>query len=198
MDAGRLATIPFFAALDEDVLASVAESAFEVEAAEGEQLALEGDFGYALYAIESGTADVSADGRSLGSLGPGDVFGEIAVLASGRRTATVVATTPMRLIALFKRDVWALERRDPAAAARLRELVDEASRAHRLTRALRYGPHGGSDLGLPRLAGHTRRADGPLRRQHDVRGAPDVAAAPSSCSTPAPASATSAEPSSAA
>ncbi len=123
MDAGRLATIPFFAALDEDVLASVAESAFEVEAAEGEQLALEGDFGYALYAIESGTADVSADGRSLGSLGPGDVFGEIAVLASGRRTATVVATTPMRLIALFKRDVWALERRDPAAAARLRELV---------------------------------------------------------------------------
>jgi len=123
MDAGRLATIPFFAALDEEVLASVAESAFEVEAAAGEQLALEGDFGYALYAIESGTADVSADGKSLGSLGPGDVFGEIAVLASGRRTATVVATTPMRLIALFKRDVWALERRDPAAAARLRELV---------------------------------------------------------------------------
>ena len=99
---------------DATVLASVAESAFEVEAVEGEQLALEGDFGYALYAIESGTADVSADGKALGSLGPGDVFGEIAVLASGRRTATVVATTPMRLIALFKRDVWALERRDPA------------------------------------------------------------------------------------
>ncbi len=125
MDADRLATIPFFAALDEAVLASVAESAFEVEAVEGEQLALEGDFGYALYAIESGTADVSADGKALGSLGPGDVFGEIAVLASGRRTATVVATTPMRLIALFKRDVWALERRDPAAATRLRELVEK-------------------------------------------------------------------------
>jgi CRP-like cAMP-binding protein len=123
VEADRLATIPFFAALDEEVLASVAESAFEVEAVEGEQLALEGDFGYALYAIESGTADVSSDGKALGSLGPGDVFGEIAVLASGRRTATVVATTPMRLIALFKRDVWALERRDPAAAARLRELV---------------------------------------------------------------------------
>ena len=125
MDAERLATIPFFAALDGEVLGAVAESAFEVEAAEGEQLALEGDFGYALYAIESGTAEVSSEGRSLGSLGPGDVFGEIAVLASGRRTATVVATTPMRLIALFKRDVWALERRDPTAAARLRELVDQ-------------------------------------------------------------------------
>jgi monovalent cation:H+ antiporter, CPA1 family len=125
MDAGRLATIPFFAALDEDVRASVAEAAFEQEAAAGEQLTVEGDFGYALYAIESGTAEVSADGQSLGSLGPGDVFGEIAVIASGRRTATVVASTPMQLIVLFKRDAWALEKRDPAAAASLRALISE-------------------------------------------------------------------------
>ena len=123
VEADRLATIPFFAALDEEVRASVAQSAFEVEAAVGEQLTVEGDFGYALYAIESGTAEVSADGRALGSLGPGDVFGEIAVLASGRRTATVVASSPMRLIALFKRDAWALEQRDPAAASALRALV---------------------------------------------------------------------------
>jgi CRP-like cAMP-binding protein len=125
MDAARLGSIPFFAALDEDVRSAVAESAFEVEAPEGEQLAIEGDFGYALYAIESGTADVSIDGAVVGSLGPGDVFGEIAVIASGRRTATVIATSPMRLIALFKRDVWALERRDPAAAAGLRALVEQ-------------------------------------------------------------------------
>jgi len=125
MDADRLAQIPFFAALSAEVRAAVAESAFEVEAPLGEQLAIEGDFGYALYAIEDGTADVSIDGAVLGSLGPGDVFGEIAVIASGRRTATVSATSPMRLIALFKRDVWALEKRDPAAAASLRALVEE-------------------------------------------------------------------------
>jgi cAMP-binding proteins - catabolite gene activator and regulatory subunit of cAMP-dependent protein kinases len=59
------------------------------------------------------------------TLGPGDVFGEFAVVASGRRTATVTATSPMRLIVLLKRDVWALERRDPAVAQRLRELVAE-------------------------------------------------------------------------
>jgi CRP-like cAMP-binding protein len=53
------------------------------------------------------------------------VFGEIAVLASGRRTATVVATSPMRLITLFKRDVWALEQAAPAAARRLRDLIAE-------------------------------------------------------------------------
>jgi CRP-like cAMP-binding protein len=75
--------------------------------------------------IESGTAEVSADGVTVRTLGPGDVFGEIAVLMSGRRTATVVATSPMRLLALFKRDVWALERRSPALAERLRALVAE-------------------------------------------------------------------------
>jgi CPA1 family monovalent cation:H+ antiporter len=125
VDAERLAQIPFFAALAPDVRAAVAESAFEVEAPVGEQLAIEGDFGYAMYAIEDGTAEVSIEGATVGSLGPGDVFGEIAVIASGRRTASVSATSPMRLIALFKRDVWALEKRDPAAAASLRALVEE-------------------------------------------------------------------------
>ncbi|HZQ15897.1 MAG TPA: cyclic nucleotide-binding domain-containing protein [Gaiellaceae bacterium] len=125
MEADRLKTIPFFAALSDDDREAVAEAAFEVEAAAGDTLATEGDFGYALYAIESGAADVSVDGAHLRTLGPGDVFGEIAVLASGRRTATVVASEPLRLIALFKRDVWALEQRNPDAAARLRALVAE-------------------------------------------------------------------------
>lgn len=125
MEPERLAAIPLFAALTDHDRAAVAAAAFEVEAAAGETLATEGDFGYALYAIEHGTAEVTADGTTLRTLGPGDVFGEIAVLASGRRTATVVASEPMRLIALFKRDVWALEQRDPAAAASLRALVAE-------------------------------------------------------------------------
>ena len=59
------------------------------------------------------------------TLGPGDVFGKIAVLTSGRRTATVVAASPMRLLVLFKRDAWALERRSPALAERLRALIAE-------------------------------------------------------------------------
>jgi hypothetical protein len=47
------------------------------------------------------------------------------VLAAGRRTASVVATCPVVMIALLNRDVWALERRAPAVAARLRELLRE-------------------------------------------------------------------------
>lgn len=128
METARLAAIPLFSGLEDEDLAAIASAASEVEAGEGESVATEGDFGHALYAVESGTAEVTSDGQKLGTLGPGDVFGEIAVLASGRRTATVVATSPMRLIALFKPEVWALERKAPVAAERLRSLIAERRR----------------------------------------------------------------------
>jgi CRP-like cAMP-binding protein len=123
VDASRLAAIPLFADLDDDDLASISASAIEVEADEGETLATQGDLGHALFAIESGTVEVTADGKRLATLGPGDVFGEMAVVAAGIRMATVVATSPVRLIAMLKRDVWALEQRSPETAARLRELL---------------------------------------------------------------------------
>jgi len=125
MESARLSAIPVFAALTEEERAAVAEVAYEVEAAAGERIAEQGDFGYALYAIESGTASVSIEGSAVRTLGPGDVFGEIAVLSSGRRTASVEAVTPLRMIALFKRDVWALERNVPSAAEHLRALIAE-------------------------------------------------------------------------
>ncbi len=125
MESARLAAIPMFSDLGGADLDAIAAAASEVEAAEGESIVSEGDFGHALYAIESGTADVSAGGTSVATLGPGDVFGEIAVLAAGRRTASVVATSPMRLIALFKPGVWKLEKQAPAAAERLRALIAE-------------------------------------------------------------------------
>ena len=56
-------------------------------------------------------------------VGAGELIGEVAVLTSGRRTATIVATTPLRPVSLFKRDVWTLERDAPEAARRRRELL---------------------------------------------------------------------------
>jgi CRP/FNR family transcriptional regulator, cyclic AMP receptor protein len=123
VDTSRLSAIPLFSDLTESELAVVAGAASETTADEGQTLVTAGDFGHALYAIEAGTATVNADGVPLGTLGPGDVFGEIAVLASGRRTSSVVAASPMRLIVLFKRDVWALERSAPTTAERLRTLI---------------------------------------------------------------------------
>ena len=139
METSRLASFPLFSGVEEQVLGKIAAAASEVEAAEGDELATEGDFGYALYAIETGTADVVAGGVRLATLGPGDVFGEMGVLAAGRRMATVTATSPMGLIAFFKRDVWALERNAPEAAARLRTLIDERRAENERTLSQRAG-----------------------------------------------------------
>ncbi len=125
MDAARIAAIRFFAGLPEAELDAVARSATQLEVAEGDAITMKGDFGHALYAVESGTADVVSDGTVVGAVAAGNVVGEVAVLASGRRTAPVVATSPMRVLVLFKRDVWALEQRAPAAARRLRGVLAE-------------------------------------------------------------------------
>ena len=138
METLRLAAIRFFAGLPEDELVAVASMASEAEIPPGQLLAAEGRIGYSLYAIESGTADVVINGETVGTIGAGDVVGEIAVLISppdwsappevaigGLRTASVVATSPMRLIMLFKRDVWALDQRAPVMTQRLRALLDE-------------------------------------------------------------------------
>jgi CRP-like cAMP-binding protein len=125
VETTRVAAIPFFADLPEADLSAVARMASELEVATGEAVTSEGDFGHALFVIESGTADVVGDGTTLRAVGPGEVVGEVAVLVSGRRTASVVATSPMRLIVLFKRDVWALERDAPDAARRLNGVLAE-------------------------------------------------------------------------
>ena len=124
MDRARVASNAFFAELPDEELDVVAASADEVEFAEGQAITREGDLGHCLYVVESGAANVLADGEVIGEVGPGEVVGEIAVLASGRRTASVVAATPLRALAWFKRDVWALEQTAPEAARRLRAALD--------------------------------------------------------------------------
>jgi CRP-like cAMP-binding protein len=93
----------------------------ETDVAAGDTVLREGDFGYSMLAITSGTAEVLQDGDVLATLGPGDIFGEIAVLSSGRRVASVVATSPMELVTILNRDLWRLEREVPEVASALRE-----------------------------------------------------------------------------
>ena len=73
--------------------------------------------------IEAGQADVHKGGEVVRTLGPGDVFGEIGLLVTGTRTASVVATSPMRLVAMFSREYKQLEDRMPALAKSLRETM---------------------------------------------------------------------------
>jgi CRP/FNR family transcriptional regulator, cyclic AMP receptor protein len=65
------------------------------------------------------------DGKVVRTLGAGDAFGEIGLLATGTRTASVVATSPMRLVAMFSRDFTRLERGLPGLAKSLRKRMAE-------------------------------------------------------------------------
>ncbi|MGH3078292.1 MAG: cyclic nucleotide-binding domain-containing protein [Gaiellaceae bacterium] len=123
MDGAGLATIPLFADLPENRRDALAGVCSELDVGAGATLVQEGDFGYAMFAIVEGTADVLKDSVSIRLLNPGDVFGEIAVLSGGRRTATVVARTDMRLLTVMNRDVWRLERDDPEIGSALRATI---------------------------------------------------------------------------
>jgi CRP-like cAMP-binding protein len=125
MERARVAGIPLFANLPPAELDAIADAASEIEVGDGEALTTEGEFGHALFAIEAGSADISIGGKRVGTAGSGDIVGEVAVLASGRRTASVIATSPLRALVLFKRDVWALERRAPEAAGRIRTALEQ-------------------------------------------------------------------------
>ena len=125
MDQAHLDGIPLFAGLTLDQRASVASVCEQLDVEEGATLVKEGDFGFAAFAITSGTADVVHDGTVLRTLGPGDVFGEIAILSGGRRTATVLATSPMTLVTVLNRDMWRLEREHPEVADALRTTISE-------------------------------------------------------------------------
>jgi CRP-like cAMP-binding protein len=105
MDTDHLKTIPLFSSLSDKALDTVSVFATETSVSTGKRLVHEGDYSYDLIVIESGTADVIKDGKIIGSLGPGDVFGEMGMLSDSRRMADVVATSPMRLITLSKSDL---------------------------------------------------------------------------------------------
>lgn len=116
---------PLFSTLSPDELEPIAGVARELEAEAGSAMTTEGDFGHAVYAIESGTVEVLCSDQVVATLEAGDVFGEIAVLAGGRRSATVRATSPLRLIMLFSRDLWQIEKNHPDIAATLRASIEE-------------------------------------------------------------------------
>ena len=98
-----LRRIPLFAECTKAELIEVAISADEREAAAGQSLAEQGQRGQEFFILVEGSVTVRRNGRRLTDLGPGDWFGEIAILTYKPRTATVTATSPVRLLVISDR-----------------------------------------------------------------------------------------------
>ena len=99
--------------LSPETKAALAEDFDVVEVPAGESVAAQGDFAYELFAILDGTAQIVQDGEVVATMGPGELCGEIGLLLTGRRTAAIVAETPMRLLALFEQRFRRLSREHP-------------------------------------------------------------------------------------
>jgi CRP-like cAMP-binding protein len=125
MDPARLKSIRLFEPFSDEQLRSIATFADETSVPEGETLVKEGDYSYDFIGIEDGTAEVLRDDERVGELGPGDFFGEIGVMERTLRTATVNATSSMRLITLSRWDLMRMEKEMPDAMAQIRQAADE-------------------------------------------------------------------------
>jgi CRP-like cAMP-binding protein len=130
VDTSRIAPFLVLADLPPTERDELAAAMGELEVEAGTEVVTLDDYGTSIYFIEEGEADVFADGgESSQALGPGDTFGEIALLLTGYRTATVVARTPMRLLSLSDQDFQRIRGRVPELERSLRRLgVERAGR----------------------------------------------------------------------
>jgi MFS family permease len=95
---------PIFAPLPGPTLEQLAEALEDVRATDGEEIVRQGAAGDRFYLVKAGTLQVDVDGRRVQTLGPGESFGEIALLRNVPRTATVRAQGAAELYALDRRD----------------------------------------------------------------------------------------------
>ncbi len=111
--------IPLFAGLDRHHIERLGMLTDEVDVPAGKVLTRQGDSGDDLMVIVSGQVGVERDGTRINQLGPGDFFGEIALIERAPRTATVVAEAPTRLLVINHRDFHALMEEFPAVAVQV-------------------------------------------------------------------------------
>jgi CRP-like cAMP-binding protein len=109
--------VPLFSGASKAQLAEIAGIADEVDLPAGRTLIQEGDTGREFFILVDGTADVTQDGKQIGRImGPGDFFGEIALVAKGPRTATVTTASPVRALVITDRAFRQLLEHSPAIA----------------------------------------------------------------------------------
>jgi len=123
MNPNRLRDVPMFRHLSKSELERVAGwlQAYSVPA--GDLLVREGASAQEFFLIEDGEAAVLQDGERIAVLGAGDFFGEIGLVETNRRTATIIAATPMDVIVMYRPEFEQMEKELPTVADQIRATI---------------------------------------------------------------------------
>jgi CRP-like cAMP-binding protein len=125
-DPDRLAQIPLFEGLTDDQLRRLAGWLTVDQFDVGRSPMHASQHGYAFFVLDEGRARAELDGQVLEQLEPGAVFGEMAFFTTNsRRSATIVAETPIRVFSMFGTHFREMQTEMPEVGARLQRLVDE-------------------------------------------------------------------------
>jgi CRP/FNR family cyclic AMP-dependent transcriptional regulator len=128
--ADALAAAPLFRNLSRSDLVALAKVTEDLEMEEGKVLAREGEIGHEFFVIVDGEVEIAKGGVPVRKLGPGDFFGEIALIwESPRRTATVTAASPVRLFVLTRQAFRGLIDHHPDIEEKVLEALEERVRA---------------------------------------------------------------------
>ncbi len=125
-----LKAVPLFSSCSHHELRAIAQLGTPVEAEEGAYLTEDGHPGREFFLVLEGTASCQVHGKEVNRFGPGDYFGELALLHGGLRTADVVAVTPMELLVLDAREFRSMLTTTPSIGVKML-----AHLAERLTEA---------------------------------------------------------------
>ena len=117
--ADQLANVPLFSALSKRDLQRVAKASDEVAIEAGRTLVEQGRTGHEFFLILDGEAVVRRNNRKVATLGPGQYFGELAILDRGPRSASVIANTDMRVLVLGQREFVGVLDSIPGMASKL-------------------------------------------------------------------------------
>ena len=120
-----LKNVPLFAGCSKSELQKIASLADELDLGDGATLIREGERGREFIVIADGTVRVTRNGKLLRELGAGDFIGEIALVADVPRTATVTATSPVRLLVVTDRAFRGLLEQMPSIAKKVLQSLGE-------------------------------------------------------------------------
>jgi CRP/FNR family transcriptional regulator, cyclic AMP receptor protein len=122
-----LGRVDFFSGCGERVLHDIASLSEDRVLPVGTELCRQGEYESEVFLIVSGEAEVYVDGARVGTEGPGHIVGELSMLDSGRRNATLRAVSPLVVLAIDPREIDSVLAADPSSARRLSEHGGHAS-----------------------------------------------------------------------